>query len=49
MKRRVPRLLWGYWSSTEYNSTSAWYFASSGYMSFVNKTTASYVRCVRRY
>jgi hypothetical protein len=40
-----------YWSSTEFDSTFAWYFCFSyGYLyNFSFNTSAYYVRCVRRF
>ena len=40
----------GYWSSTEYDTTSAWVFNSTtGYITTNGKTLAYYVRCMRRF
>jgi hypothetical protein len=39
-----------YWSSTENNTSYAWYFLfHNGYANYTNKTSAYYVRCVRRF
>lgn len=39
-----------YWSSSEFNTSNAWYqlFGTYGYFNSNNKNTSRYVRCVRR-